>query len=77
MPKDNGPANGKQMQLERRSGTVERLGYVEGLFNELYKYKLQRILLEVTRPHQKGLAQLGIAEATVQAIRGYIYTQLR
>ena len=74
MPTDNGDANGKQMRLERRSVTVERLGYVDGLFNELEE-QLHRYV-EFTRQHQKVLAQLEIAEDTVQAIRGYIYTQL-
>ena len=74
MPTDKGDANGKQMRLERRSVTVERVGYVDGLFNELEE-QLHRYVA-FTRQHQKVLAQLEIAEDTVQAIRGYIDTQL-
>ena len=74
MPEGNEATDGKQMRLERRSVTVERLGYVDGLFNELEE-QLHRYV-EFTRQHQKVLAQLEIAENTVQAIRGYIDTQL-
>ena len=74
MPEGNEATDGRQMKLERRSMTAERVGYVEGLFNELEE-QLQRYV-DFTRQHQKVLAQLEIAENTVQAIRGYIYTQL-
>ena len=74
MPEGNEATDGRQMKLERRSITAERVGYVEGLFKELEE-QLQRYV-DFTRQHQKVLAQLEIAEDTVQAIRGYIYTQL-
>lgn len=74
MPKENAETDGRQMRLERRSVTAERIGYVEGLFGELEE-QLQRYV-DLSRQQQKVLAQLEIAENTVQAIRGYIYTQL-
>ena len=74
MPEGNEATDGRQMNLERRSITAERLGYVEGLFNELEE-QLQRYV-DFSRQLQKVLAQLEIAEDTVKAIRGYIYTQL-
>ena len=74
MPEGNEATDGRQMKLGRPSITVERVGYVEGLFNELEE-QLHRYV-DFARQHQKVLAQLEIAEDTVQAIRRYIYTQL-
>lgn len=74
MPEGNEATDGKQMKLERQSITAERVGYIEGLFKELEEQVLRYV--DFSRQHQKVLAQLEIAENTVQAIRGYIYTQL-
>ena len=73
MPKEKQRNEGEQLTLGRRSVTAEREGYVEGLFEELEE-QLDRYV-EFSKQIQKIQAQIGIAEGTIQAIRGYIYTQ--